>query len=243
MNRKSKRLPIMLTVGGFFALFPAASNGQNVRLNDTSDWWSMNNEHFHGRDVKPQDKDLDARNFQIAGVSVNDGFEKIAAKFGRAKIVERGDASFGRSQVCYVSADDSAKVHLIFEGAEGEESYFYLFVGGADWKGSSLCVKSNLVSLNLRTPAGLGLGITPAEMKAILGPPDLVAGDRVIYSRVVERKATPQQFERFRKEYPEILSDKRAHEKFDHFPVGMSIEAKFQGAKLIYLLVSKTAEE
>jgi hypothetical protein len=233
----------MLTVGGFFALLSAARTGQNIRLNDKSDWWSMNNEDFRGPDVEPQNKGLDARNFQIADMSLDDGFEKIATKFGKAKIVERGEASYSRSQVCYASAKDSPKVHLIFEGAEGGLSYFYLFAGGADWKGSGFCAKSTLVSWSLRTPTGLGLGLSPEQMEAILGKPDLIAGNRYVYSRLVEKKATPEQLEKARREYPEKLTDERAHEMFDHHPLGMSVEAEFRSSKLIYLLLSKTLEE
>jgi len=59
-------------------------------------------------------------------------FERAAAKLGISAIIERGDASTGRSQACYVSARDGAKVHLIFEQGEVDFTY-YMFVGGPAW--------------------------------------------------------------------------------------------------------------
>lgn len=96
------------------------SNDQTVRLEDRSDWWSFNNEKepgMHG--IKLLEKPFDRGSFKFLGFSLDTvSFEIIAAKLGKAKVVDRGDASYSRSQVCYVSNSDtdSQKVYLIFEG-------------------------------------------------------------------------------------------------------------------------------
>ena len=210
-------------------------------MKDHSDWWSINNEHFHAPELKAQNKDIAPANFQIVGVTLGSHqFEKAAAKLGKAETVQRGDASTGREQVCYVSARAGRRVHLVFEFAE-LESTFYLFAGGAGWKGANLCVLSSKVSSNTSTASGLRLGLMRSEVEAILGKPDGVYGDKVVYSREVTRRTTPAEFERLRKESGEQLSDKAAHEKFDFYPAEVYIEARFANSKLNYLAVSESS--
>jgi len=210
-------------------------------LRDKSDWWSVNNENFPDLKLPPRNTGLDNRNFQIAGVDLNKlDFESVAAKLGAARLVERGDASSGREQACYVSDGNSKKVFLIFEGAEGEEGAFYLFTGGQDWTGSKLCAKSAQVSERLSTESGLKLGLSRAQLESVVGKPDLASGDRLVYSRVVKKRASPEEFERSRREYPETLSDKRAHEMFDFFTVDMRIEARLTDSRVGYLAVMTT---
>jgi hypothetical protein len=220
-----------------------ATSGQTVHMQDHSDWWSKNSEKYSGLTVKPLEKDFDTNNFKILSLSLDTvGSDKIAATLGKARSVRRGDASFSRTQACYVSIGDSEKVHLIFEFGEGMESIFYLFRGGAEWKGSNLCVKSNRVSGDLTTGTGLKLGLSRAEVETILGKPDFVAGDRIAYCREFQRKATKEEFERSRREYPEHLSDKLAHQKFDFVPVTLEIEARFKNLEMNYLYVSTTSQ-
>lgn len=185
--------------------------------------------------------DIDSKNFQIAGVTLGYlDFEKVQSTLGKATVVERGDASSGREQICYVSEGGSNKTYLIFEGSEGEQGTFYLFDSGADWNGSGYCAKSKGVAENLSTISGLRLGITRAQFVAILGEPDDVVGDRLFYSRAVDRKASPEQFERSRREYPEKVSDELAHKMFDFLPVEIEIEGRFNNSKTNYLAVSTT---
>jgi hypothetical protein len=216
-----------------------ASKGQTVRLKDRSDWWSMYNEQYPGITTKLIEKRFSTDNFKILGLSLDtDGFDKIAAKLGKARIVERGDASYSRSQACYVSTGDSDKIHLIFEGGEGNSSSFYLFRDGADWRGSNLCIKSDDVSEDLVTGTGLRIGLSRAEVETILGKPDFVKGDRIAYCREFKRKATKVEFETSRREYPMRLSDKMAHEEFDFLSVSIQMEARFKNLEMNYLYVS-----
>jgi hypothetical protein len=214
-------------------------NAQTFRLEDNSDWWSINREQDTGLPVKPLQKHFDTRNFKIFGLSLDTlDFDAVAAKFGKASVVERGDAATGRSQICYSSNEGSEQIHLVFEFGEGQSSTLYLFRRGADWNGSNHCVNSSDVTARLSTDTGLKLGLSRIRVEAILGKPDSVKGDRIAYWREFNRKTTKEEFERFRREYPETLSDQSAHEQFDQVPVTMQIEAKFKNLHLDYLVVS-----
>src|SRR5450755_2087343 len=152
------------------------------RLNDSTDWWSINREDPRTPNVKPTNRELQSSNFSLAGIILGEGgVEAITATLGQAPEIERGDASTGRSQICYASAANSA-VHLVFEFGE-DESVFYLFSGGAPWNGSKYCVQSKRVSKRLTTPSGLRLGLTRSEVEAVLGHPDATPADEFVYSR------------------------------------------------------------
>jgi hypothetical protein len=220
-------------------LLVAGCHAQATRVNDNSDWWSILKEDPHGPQIKPNDRPLDERSFQILGVSLSEKqFEQAEAKLGKAAEIGRGDAATGRHQVCYKSAQGLDTIYLIFEFGEVEET-FYLFVGGPTWNGSDLCVKSSFITKRVGTASGLKLGITRAQAEAILGSPDHVDGDRLFYSREMQKKTSPTEFDQMRKEYPEKLSDKEAHEKFDYYDVIMYVEAGFGNSKLDYLAVSR----
>jgi len=226
----------------FFLLLCSVAGDQTVRLKDHSDWWSINNESFHPQNVKPKSEDIDARSFQILGIALGSSENmRLAARLGEVTAVERGDASTGRLQACYSSAGNSQRVYAIFEFGE-DTSNFYLFTGGADWIGSRFCLKTKRVSLDTATASGLRLGMSRAQLEAILGKADYASGGRLVYFRDVQRKATAAQFERQRKEYPAQLSDEVAHKWFDFYEDEMYIEARFVASKLSYLAVSTSGE-
>jgi hypothetical protein len=213
--------------------------GQTIRMNDSSDWWSMYSEKEPGLPVELVHKNFDVKNFRVLGFSLTTlDFAQVAATLGKARIVDRGDASYSRSQVCYLSGQGSEPVHLIFEGGEGGSSSLYLFRGGPDWKGSNLCFKSDRVSPNLSTETGLRLGLSRVQVEAILGKSDAASGGRIAYCREFQRKATRKEFESSVKAYPGHLTDEEAHRQFDFVPVTIQIEARFNNLGLSYLYVS-----
>jgi hypothetical protein len=221
---------------------PILAPAQRHRLDDSSDWWSLiRREEFPAeiRNIPPRNKPIDAANFEIVGVAIGENqFANLARKFGIAEEIERGDAASGRHQVCYQSSTGITPVHLIFEFGE-VEGIFYLFKGGADWKGSEACAKSKLVNENLSSRSGLRLGLTRSEVEAILGPPDAVSGQSVSYKREVRRRTTQTEFDRLRKDYPSKLSDQAAHEQFDFVDEGSEIEIRFQISRVVYIAVSR----
>lgn len=215
---------------------------QTARLKDHSDWWSILNENSRGLKTNASNRDVDPKTFRIATLDLATvGFNDITTKLGKTARIQRGDASTSREQACYRSATGGAPVYLIFEFGE-DESNFYLFADGADWKGRSSCARSKQLSTETSTTSGLKLGLTPDQFKAILGQPDATSENRLVYSRSVKMRSTLEQFERQRKEYPETLSDRLAHEKFDFYTASIYIEAKFIDSKLSYLAVSKSGE-
>ena len=68
------------------AFLTCPSNSQTVKLNDRSDWWSLNNEREPGMHMKVLGKRFDRNNFKILGLSLDTlSFEEAAAKLGPAK--------------------------------------------------------------------------------------------------------------------------------------------------------------
>jgi len=231
---------IVLAISLFLAPPGMLVSGQTISVRDRSDWWSILNEGFQTPQATGQKGTIDEANFQISGVTLGSGqFEKASLRLDKAKVVRRGDGSSGREQVCYVPPDGKTKVHLIFEFGE-VESAFYLFSGGPYWKGSGFCRKSSQLSTDLKAASGLRLGLSRSQLEAILGKPDVVVGNRLVYSREVNKKTSAEEFEQLRNEYPEKLSNEVAHKKFDFQSVVIYIEARFSGSKLTYLAVSRT---
>lgn len=217
----------------------AAMGGQSIRLRDQSDWWSLCNEKEPALNVDFVKKKFDVNNFKVLGLSLDSSrFDEIASKLGKAKVVERGGASFSRNQICYMSSGNSEPVHLIFEGAEGGIFTFYLFRGGADWNGSSFCVKSDQLSKPVVTGTGLRLGLSRSEVEAILGKPDSAEGDRIAYSREFECEMTQEEFEKSDRACGAPPSKNEARGKLVSFDVTLQIEARFKNGEMNYFFVS-----
>jgi hypothetical protein len=218
----------------------ARGDSRAVRIADRTDWWSINNEDFHRQDIKPRNENIASKTLEIADVPLgHHQFEKLATRFGSAPIVQRGDASTGRQQVCYVAHEGSGNVYLIFEFGE-DQSVFYLFSDGAPWNGRELCVRTNQKSMGPETGSGLRLGLPLDQVEAILGKADAAYGESLVYYRQLQQKTTPVEFDRLRKEYPEQLSDAVAHQQFDYYSVEIYVEARFGKSGLKYLAVSKS---
>ena len=86
--------------------------------------------------------------------------------------------------------------------------------------------------------SGLRLGQSPAEVKAILGKPSAVIGNKIIYSFAFEKKTSPNDFDKLRQQHAE-LSEEDLHRDYESYSVGVYIEARFTQSKLSYLAVSK----
>jgi len=159
-------------------------------------------------------------------------------KMGKTTVVQRGDASTGRSQICYSSPGKEPKIYLIFEKGEVNDA-FYLFTGGPDWNASDRCTDSNLIAETLSTRSGLHLGQTRAQVRTILGKPSLVSGDKMIYSLDAQKKTSVADLQNLRRQNPAI-SDDEFHKGYDFYTLGVYIEARFLTDKLVYLAISKT---
>jgi len=249
-NTRKGGLIWLLTCAPLLWIFTVATNivslgtskVQNVPpgyTRDNSDWWSFTRTYGAHAELIPQEGDQQDSNFKILGLKLNqETFRKATAKLGKATVVERGDASTGRSQICYSSLGKQSKTYLIFEKGEVNES-FYLFRGGPDWKGSELCTASNLVTTNLSTASGLRLGQTVAQVRAILGKSGLVVDGKLMYSLEAEKITPAEDFEGLRKRNPQ-LSEDELHRNYDYYMRSVYVEARFASGKLFYLAISKS---
>jgi hypothetical protein len=230
-------LAVWLAASLVFAVARMAGQSPGaLRYPDNSDWWSGNRPDAD-EDVPGQKRELARTVFQIAGVQLGETmFRKAEASLGKAQVLERGDASAGRAQACYVSPGEK-KVYLIFE--EGELDYsFYLFAGGAAWNGTEYCTESKMVSEALASKAGMHLGQTPAQVMAILGPPAKRKKDELIFSTAMPKLPTAAEVRNLRERHPE-MSEKELRENFGlPYTLNEDVDARFDHGKLVYLAVS-----
>jgi len=223
-------------------LLLAAAGAQNWPpgyTRDNSDWWSYTGRPESDEKIPEQNREPSAANLKILGLSLikEDVLGAAAAKLGKASVVERGDASTGRSQACYTSLEEQGRIHLIFEQGEVNE-VLYLFEGGPDWQGSDLCFKSRLVTRRLSVASGLRLGLTPAEVKTILGKPSVATSNKLIYSFSVQKKTSAADLQRVRQAYPG-LSEEELQRNYGFYSLGAYIEVRFSSGKLTYLAISR----
>ena len=216
-----------------------AQSNVNAYRKGNSDWWSYTGRADLDDDSATQKRELSPKHFEILGLKPSDDiFLGATKKLGKAAVVQRGDASSGRSQICYSSAGTDKKVYLIFEKGELNDA-FYLFTGGPDWEGSNTCTVSNLVTRELATASGLHLGLSATKVRALLGEPSFVDKGKMIYSTMIEKKTSAADFEILKKGNPN-LGDDELHKDYEFFTLTAHIEARFQQDKLVYLAVSQT---
>lgn len=226
------------------ALISSAMAQQAPVQLDSSDWWSYTRqEELPYQEPQPpirfQKREPGESNFQIAGITLDatrHDFSEIRAKFGEGTEVGRGDGASGRNQICYMSA--SGRVHLIFEFGE-VNSVVYLFEGGPTWNGSELCRSSKLVSEKTSTESGLRLGMERAQVKTILGDPNIATPNRLVYYFEYRKKNTAETLAELRKRNPE-MSEAEVGKSFEYADGEAYVEARFVSGKLQYLAISKS---
>ncbi len=209
-----------------------------VRLEDNSDWWSLTRENADEERVTYQGRELSRSNFQILGISLDeDLFRRAVGKLGRATSVERGDASSGRHQLCYVSIGEATKTYLIFESGEVNDT-FYLFSDGTVWNGNEKCSTTKVVSSKSSTGSGLQLGLAPSQVIAILGKPSSHRKDELGYYLHARKRTSEADLKRLRQQERE-MSDKEFTDNYAFYDLTAVIVLKFKDSKLAYLAVSR----
>ena len=211
-----------------------------VRLEDNSDWWSLTRENASDEAIEFQERDLPPSNFRILGIDLDKGLiDRAKEKLGVVTTVERGDASTGRDQLCYVSSDEVSKTYLIFERGEVNDA-FYLFRGGTPWNGKDECSAKKVVSSGLSTASGLHLGLTPSQVIAILGRPTNRRKGELGYAVHTRKKTPAAELNEWRKQQPQ-MSDKEFKANYEFYDLSVGIVLKFVNSKLTYISISKSA--
>lgn len=220
----------------------AVAQGTPVRL-DSSDWWSYTRQEElpvpkTREPIKFQNREPVETNFEIAGVTLGAkwDFSDARSMFGETTEVERGDAASGRNQICYKSK--SGSVHLIFELGE-VDAVFYLFKDGPKWNGSDFCTVSDALFGNTSTASGLALGLTPSQVKVILGDPSVDTPSKLVYYFEYKKKTPAKAIAEFRKQNPN-MSEGDLLKNFGYADVESYVEARFASGKLNYLAVSRS---
>jgi hypothetical protein len=230
-------LRILLMSCLFVALAPNLARA--VSQQDSSDWWSLLRENDNETDIEPEKREFKASNFHILGIELAETmFSQANERLGAAPTIQRGDASSGRTQACYVSSPNEEQIHLIFE--QGEVNFgFYLFAGGPVWSGSDRCVVSTKISRNVVTGAGLRLGQTREQVTAILGKPTSESKNMLTYFFSVRKRASSEDLRQARHYHPE-LDDRELFKEYGFYDLNAGITARFEHGKLTYLAVSKS---
>ena len=207
---------------------------------DSSDWWSLlrleplGNEPAEGKEAEgPNVSPPAPNNFVVAGVNLWRGIPISEAndQIASAPVISRGDAASGRAQICFQSAEDSGSYKLIFE--EGEVARdAYLIEDGAPWKGIDNCIPTEQVSTNAATESGLHLGMSVAEVKAILGKPSSENKQRIVYASLWQHPLTAEELRAFRKSGGP--ADVSASDRTTY------IEIRFRSGKAEYIALSAT---
>jgi hypothetical protein len=211
-----------------------------VHLGDNSDWWSLTKENASDEAIEFQERDLPRSNFRILEIDLGNGLlDRAMQKLGVATTVERGDASTGRHQLCYVSSGQALKTYVIFETGEVNDA-FYLFKGGAPWNGEDECLATKLVSIRSSTASGLHLGLTPSQVVAILGRPTRRNKGELGYAVHARKKTSPAELKEWRKQQSQ-MSDREFTDNYEFYDLSVGIVLKFVNSKLTYISISKSA--
>ena len=169
-----------------------------TKILDNSDWWSVHSKPTAetSKAAPPQRRTVSAANFSILGIALDEHtFEHADAKLGRTTRVHRGDASTGRSQICYVSGREPGATYLIFERGEDDFS-LYLFKAAAHWNGDKYCLPTPPLSALSTTGAGIHLGMNQAEVMRILGVPISKSATEMTYT-LAPPKPSPMSYQSF----------------------------------------------
>ena len=123
--------------------------------------------------TRPGDLDINART--IFGITLGKAnLTSVQAKLGRAKVWGDGDASSAESKVCYFTRGADSLVITFAANAEmspNGEITDVRVVRRAGYKNQSYCQPLNTNGDQVRTGSGLKLGVTPNEVRLMMGKP------------------------------------------------------------------------
>jgi hypothetical protein len=121
-------------------------------------------------------------------------FEVAQRLFGNASRWHSGDAAASEQKICFVAGVGAEEATLVLS-ANREMSGGQ--IGGMTLIGGRTSFSERCLSLatrnpkDLRTDSGIGIGMSSAELKRILGPPTEIRGDYVFYTYCSEKMLKP----------------------------------------------------
>jgi hypothetical protein len=133
----------------------------------------------------------------------------VQAKLGNANVTRVSRDEESDISVCYVSPIDGT-VLVFYSGAMGgwkDITWFALWSREATFPHASQCTPSKLVSQGLRTPSGVRLGLTKADLERILGKPKERGTKSLKYSYLCRKKMTEEEITRFKTMDWDVRSD------------------------------------
>lgn len=206
-----------------------------------------------GKKLRVQNREVAGTNFRISGVDLasDEGVLLQATKqFGKSPGVSSGDASTSNEEVCYRSATENDDTYLIFGRGEVDSS-FILSSDSSGWKRNPLCKRSEQITRNVATDSGLHLGLTQAQVIAILGLATRHSQntqqhrDVLIYSMETKKQTDPQKLERWwqqkTKETP-AASREEFLENWETYHLEVNVDAQFANDSLTRLTISWSSQ-
>jgi hypothetical protein len=159
------------------------------------------------REDEPNCDEKSAKKMEITGsdatildlVIGRASLKDVQAKLGNANVTRVSRDEESDISVCYVSPIDGT-VLVFYSGAMGgwkDITWFALWSREATFPHASLCTPSTLVSQGLRTPSGVRLGLTKADLERILGKPTERGTKSVKYSYPCRKKMTDEEITPF----------------------------------------------
>ncbi len=183
-------------------------------------------------------EEIDSGHITVLGVMAGARtIEWVTAKLGHAVPFNRGTKERPAMAVCYVSDRDNTKALFVAgpRGVRDQIMEIKLISGDVRFDDADRCARSALVSREIATGSGIRLGATPAEIKALLGPPTDESPGFLGYEFHVERRLTEAEVGRIEKRWPDVR-------KYPYHDVSSSVEARFAGKRLkrldLYRLVT-----
>ena len=184
--------------------------------------------------TKVRREDIDKEHVTVYGITVGtDLMRRIYDKLERTKGFEYKIAGKGKTSgkerknaICYVSVDHDDATRLLFvsgrRGLKQGRILSHIRIAAGDVKQDYLrwCMLSRAVSKDVATASGLKLGLTPAEVKSILGDPTDESIGFLGYEFHLQRKLTEAEIKEIELERPSVR-------KYPYHDTSSSIEARF----------------
>ena len=182
--------------------------------------------------TKVRQEDIDIEHVTVYGIKVGvDSMQQVYNRLGRINAFGYKLPGKGKNAICYVSGDhvDATRLLFVFKkrGARRKRTVSHIRIAAGDVKQDYLrwCMLSRVVSKDTATASGLKLGMTPAEVKLILGDPTDESTGFLGYEFHLQRRLTEREIRELELTRPTVR-------KYPYYDASSSIEARFSDGVL-----------